>query len=275
MAVLSGTKLFCIALLAVVTGTALGAANDVSGSRDLEVLPRFPGTKIVTFSEDAAQERIYPQGSIRRISGKLRYENSIEATGERVALTYLLPDTHSADEVFNKAREDIQAQGSELLYWCAGRDCGASSLWANSVFGESGLYGSDDQQAYALLKLAAPQDNTLIALYSITRGNRRAYLHAESFTADAPLAEVLPTPATLMRQLRQTGKLELPAHEQPSDDWAVVVARALNSDSTLRVTLAGPQAQAWRDALVAQRVRTARLELDDAEVQGLRINVLP
>ena len=33
-----------------------------------------------------------------------------------------------------------------------GRECGSSSLWANAVFGNSTLYGSDDQQAYALFK---------------------------------------------------------------------------------------------------------------------------
>ena len=44
----------------------------------------------------------------------------------------------------------LQEQGAELLYWCQGRECGASSLWANSVFGNSTLYGSDDQQAYAM-----------------------------------------------------------------------------------------------------------------------------
>ncbi|HCP54842.1 MAG TPA: DUF4892 domain-containing protein [Pseudomonas sp.] len=270
----TGLKLLCGALLAAACVSANGAANDVAGSRDLEILPRFAGSKIVNFDEEAEQERIYPQGSIRRISGRLRYENSIEATGTRIALTYQLPSTHSSDEVFNKAREDVLKQGSELLYWCQGRDCGASSLWANSVFGESGLYGPDDQQAYALLKLAAPQDNQLVALYSITRGNRRAYLHAELFTANATLAEVLPTPATLMRQLRVTGTLELSAHEQPTEDWVTVVARALNLDSTMRVTLAGPQAEAWREALVEARVRAARLELDDDQVQGLRLNVL-
>jgi hypothetical protein len=54
----------------------------------------------------------------------------------------------------------------------------------------------------------------------------------------------------------------------------VLLARSLNLDSTLRVSLAGAQAEAWREALVEQRVRAARLELGDVEGEGLRISVL-
>ncbi|MDO9624534.1 MAG: DUF4892 domain-containing protein [Pseudomonas sp.] len=261
-------------LLGGVLVSASVVAADVAGSRDLEVLPRFPGSQIVSFSEVAEQERVYPQGAIRRISGRLRYEREVQAQGPLTMLTYELPRTHSADEVFTAAREALQAQDAELLYWCQGRECGSSSLWANAVFDNRILYGSDDQQAYVLMRLAEPQQDSLLALYSITRGNKRAYLHAELLTANAPLAEVLPTPATLLRQLNDGGELRLPKHEEPSDVWVTLLARSLNLNSTLRVSLSGPQAEAWRQALVEQRVRAARLELGDTSAQGLRINVL-
>lgn len=257
----------------LLASAALWAA-DVPGSHDLELLPRFPGSQIVRFSEAAQQERSYPQGAIRRISGRLRYEREVQAQGQFTALTYELPRSHPADEVFSVAREALQAQDAELLYWCQGRECGPSNLWANAVFGESILYGSDEQQAYALLRLAEPRQDSLLALYSITRGNRRAYLHAELLAANAPLGEVLPAPATLLRQLRSSGELRLPKQTEPSEAWAVLLARSLNLDSTLRVSLAGAAAEAWREALVEQRVRAARLELSDAEVPGLRISVL-
>ena len=252
---------------------AASVQADVAGSHDLEVLPRFPGSQIVSFHDVAQQERIYPQGAIRRISGKLRYEREVAAQGAFTALTYELPRTHTAGEVFNTAREALQAQHAELLYWCEGRECGSSSLWANAVFDNATLYGSDDQQAYVLMRLAEPADS-LLALYSITRGNRRAYLHAELLRADAPLAEVLPTPATLLRQLRTSGELNLQRHSQPSEAWAALLARSLNLDSTLRVSLGGVQAESWREALVEQRVRAARLELGEDAQEGLRIKLL-
>lgn len=260
-------------LLALLVFSPLASA-DVAGSRDLEVLPRFPGSEIVTFREQADQERLYPQGTVRRISGRLRYEREVLVQGALTAVTYELPRTHSANEVFAQAREALQDQDAQLLYWCQGRECGSSSLWANSVFGNSTLYGSDDQQAYALLRLAEPNENSLVALYSITRGNRRAYLHAEQLAADQPLAKVLPTPATLSRQLKSTGELRLPGQDEPKPEWTELLARSLNLDSTLRVSLSGVNAEAWREALIDERVRAARLEIGESSGDGLRIDVL-
>lgn len=249
-------------------------AADIAGSRDLETLPRFPASQIVAFQDNPEFERIYPQGSIRRISGRLRYEREILVQGRHSSVTYELPRTHSAAQVFSQARETLLEQGAELLYWCQGRECGASSLWANAVFGNATLYGSDDQQAYALLRLAEPNHDSLLALYSITRGNRRAYLHAEQLDAQAPLGQLLPTPATLLRQLRSDGQLKLPADAAPDSAWAELLGRSLNLDSTLRVSLAGGEAENWRQALIEQRVREARLELGDAEGEGLAVRLL-
>ncbi len=178
-------------------------------------------------------------------------------------------------QAFDQARRALLEQGAHLLYWCEGRDCGSSSLWANTVFGQSRLYGPDDDQAYALLRLGEPRTESLVALYAITRGNRRGYLHAESFDADAPLGERLPTAATLLRQLRDSGELELPPQiGDPGGHWAEVLAATLRMDATLRVVLSGPHGEAWRDALVAQGVRATRLEVEQGELQGLRLRIL-
>ena len=173
------------------------------------------------------------------------------------------------------AREALQKQDAELLFWCQARDCGESSLWANEVFGNAKLYGSDEQQAYLLLRLAAPRDNTLVALYSITRGNRKAYLHVEQFEAAAPLGELLPTSATLLRQLKSTGELDFPKLvNDPDDTWLRLISRALNLDTTQRVTVSGPKAEVWRQALINQGVRAARMETGNVDGVGLRIDLL-
>ena len=161
-----------------------------------------------------------------------------------------------------------------MLYWCQGRECGSSSLWANGVFGNAKLYGADEQQAYLLARLPEPRQDSLLALYSITRGNNRAYLHAEQLQASAPLAAILPTPATLLRQLRDSGELLLADLDEPTPDWLSLLARSLKQDSTLRVSLSGASAPAWREALIGQGVRAARLELGASEQPGLRLGVL-
>lgn len=264
-----------LTLLAGLLLAVSAQAADLPDSHDLAALPRFPHAEITDFRESADQERVYPQSSIRRISNQLRMERKVETEGKQTSVTYRLPTGHSSSEAFDRARNDLLDGGAELLYWCQGRDCGSSSLWANAIFGNAKLFGPDEQQAYLLLRLAEPQQDSLLALYSITRGNRRAYLHAEQLDASAPLGELLPTPDTLMRELKSSGELHLarlPA--EPTEAWATLLGRCLNLDSTLRISLAGAGAEAWREALVAQGVRAARLELGDSKDAGLHLNLL-
>ncbi|MBD7977502.1 DUF4892 domain-containing protein [Serpens gallinarum] len=248
---------------------------DVPGSHDLDELPRYPRAEIVDFTHQASEERLYPQSSISRISGRLRYERAVTAQGDLTRVTYRLPTEGASKEAFTAARLALMEQGAHLLYWCEARDCGSSSLWANSVFGNATLYGPDGQQAYALLRLAEPKEDSLIALYAITRGNRRAYLHAERLDAQAELGVLLPTPATLQLQLREVGELDLGLLEgEPNQTWVEVLVRMLNLDSTARVRLSGSNSAAWRDALVARGVLTTRLEVGKTSGDGLHVELL-
>jgi hypothetical protein len=248
---------------------------DPPGAQDLQELPRFPRSEIVAQARQDDVERVIPQGAVRRISGRLRYREAIDAQGRLTRLTYQLPESHTALEAFDAARESLLEQGAHLLFWCQGRDCGESSLWANSVFDDATLYGPDDNQAYALLRLDEPRADTLLLLYAITRGNRRAYLHVERLEASTPLGELLPTPATLLRQLRDHGELQLPRRlAQPSAPWADALARCLELDSLLRVRLSGPAAKAWTEALEQRGIQANRLRAVDASGTGLRVDIL-
>ena len=250
-------------------------AADVPGSHDLALVPRLADAQIVDYRAPTELERIYPQSAIRKISNRLRTDAQVSARGQMTSVTYELSPEQGADEAFTAAREALQKRGAQLLFWCQARDCGENSLWANEVFSNATLSGADDQQAYLLLRLAAPADNSLVALYGITRGNRRAYLHVEQFTAIAPLGELLPTSATLLRELRDTGKLDFPKLTgAPEEPWITLISRGLNLDTTLRVSLSGASAEAWRQMLMDQGVRTARLELGTATSGGLHIELL-
>src|SRR5690606_26490128 len=135
-------------------------------------------------------------------------------------------------------------------------------------------YGPDNQQGYMLLRLAKPRANSRRALYLIPRGNPRAYLHAERLDADPPLGDRRPTAPTLLRRLREEGQLHLHGLGEPQSEWTRLLVRALSLDATLRVALSGPHAAAWRDALVAERLRAGRLELGAEEADGLRVQLL-
>ena len=249
-------------------------AADFTGGQDLPALARFPHAQIVSYATAAEAERTYPQSSIRRISNRLRIEQPVEVSGQLTTLTYQLPTGRTSDEAFSAARKALLAEGAELLFWCEGRDCGSSSLWANAIFDNAKLYGPDDQQAYLLVRLAEPQRNSLMALYGITRGNRRGYLHVEQLDANTSIAQLRPTPATLLRELQSSSVLRLPGlPAEPEERWVEILARALKLNSTLPVEISGPSAAAWRTALLAQGLGEARLQLGDQHADVLQLEV--
>ncbi|MCO7517458.1 DUF4892 domain-containing protein [Pseudomonas guariconensis] len=237
-------------------------------------LPVPVDAKVVDQRPAVEQERVYPMGGLRRISGRLRVEEKVESRGLVSSVTYELPVERTAREAFTSAREALQREGGYPLFWCQGRDCGEASLWANQVFGNARLNGGDEQQAFILLRRSAEEADTLVALYSVTRGNRRAYLHVEEFVASSPLGELLPTPATVLRELRDTGKLDYPDLASPQPAWVALLGRSLNLDSTLRASLSGSEAEAWREELVKAGVRSARLEVGEATTTGLHLELI-
>ena len=265
-------KTLLAALLTVLLSSV--SANEFSTVLQLEHLR---DAQIITQEHRESLEKIYPKGSVRRISGKMRYSGEVLVRGSVDVLTVQLAPTHEALAAFNGSRQLLQDQHAQMLYWCAGRECGSSSLWANQVFANSRLYGPDDRQAYALFRLAGEQQASLVAMYAITRGNGRDFLHFEHFQAEQLAADLLPTPTTLERQLTIDNRLALPALVgAPDPVWVKLLVRALNQNITMRISMAGENAQAWRDAMVDSGLRTTRIELETEYAQpGLVLQRLP
>ena len=254
-----------LAALVLIAGSAQ-AAGELPIPQDAKVFDEQPARE---------QERVYPLGALRKISGQLRMEGKVESRGQVSSTTWQLPPERSAGEAFTAAREALQADGGYPLFWCEKRDCGESSLWANEIFRNARLYGSDEDQSFILLRRSGDDPDTLIALYAITRGNKRAFLHVEKFEANAPVGDLLPTPATVLRELRSTGKLDYPDLDgEPPKPWVELLARSLNLDSSLRVSLTGDKAVAWNEQLSAAGVRAARLETGDKPSAGLHVELI-
>ncbi len=267
-------------MVKVTTSMLLVMCSSLAGAEDFAdilQLESLRDARVIEQQQQTELEKIYPQGSVRRISGKLRYSGEVLVRGSVDLMTVQLASTHDALDAFNASRELLQSQQADMLYWCAGRECGPSNLWANQVFENARLYGPDDRQAYALMRLADDKQPTLVALYAITRGNGRGFLHIEYFRAEQPLSSLLPTPTTLERQLRTDNQLSLPRLSgKPNIEWTKLLVRALNQNSTMRVSMAGKHAAMWRDAMLDQGLRASRIELEPEHTQaGLLLQRLP
>jgi hypothetical protein len=220
-------------------------------------------------------ERLYPLGPPRRIGGTLRMDARLQVRGELSSFTWELPPDSSAADTFKGARLALRGKGNQVLFWCEGRECGESNLWANDILTNTRLLGSDDQQAFLLMRQEAGQQDTLVAVYCVMRGNRRVALHAERLAPEASLGVILPTPGTLLRELRDAGALDFPdLTAAPEPGWATLLARTLNLDSSLRVRLTGVGAAQWQAALASAGVRATRLSSQLSDSPGLTLELV-
>ena len=83
-----------LSLLMLCCFSPLSLAADLPGSQDLPIVPRMTDAQIVDYRPMAELERIYPLGSIRKISGQLRFDGQVSARGNVTSVTYELSLIH-------------------------------------------------------------------------------------------------------------------------------------------------------------------------------------
>ena len=259
-------KRWGLALLSAMTVFVTAQADDAVISE----VSAYPLSQIEHVSRAQQGERLYPMDGVRRIGGRLRMDDSLVVDGLWERITYRLPSHHRGVDAFEKARKELQSQQGQLLFWCEGRECGSSNIWANDVFQRSRLYGPEAQQAYALVRLPE-QPERLIALYAATRGTGESLLYVERMQPEQPIQAVYPKPATLLRQLRDAGELRLPNLTNVDEGWVTRLADIFQLDATLRVRLEGAKAADWKAALLAARVRPSQVLSETNENAGLSI----
>lgn len=259
---------------------ALAVAAPLAAADSLVIDP-FPRAEV-------ARERIQPGvdhtvviGNIRRINNQLRAEREVQAVGELIRTSWRIPAGHGAREAMAHAVSQLQAHPHTTLFFCEGRECGSSSLWANQVLNNARLYGPEDNQLYLALRLD-DEPQRFISLYAITRGNQQVYLHMDQLTPEQPVTELLyPTPATLGKILRAEGELLLPEMDSAesqsavADAWLDLTARMLRSDNRLRISVSGAQAPAFVEGLLERNINQQRLEIGQPEPEdGIRLEKL-
>jgi hypothetical protein len=151
-------------------------------------LSAYPAARLTNSRADGEVTNYnFVLGAVERTGGAMRAKRSVRLAGRVDRATFEIPAGISTDEVLEHYRTQLAEHDYRVLFECRARDCGKSTVWANSVFGQSSLYGPDRYQRY----LAARQqldgdDERLVAIYVTQRGNRKVYAHVESFIPSAP-----------------------------------------------------------------------------------------
>ena len=208
--------LACLSMLMV---SSLLSAQSSIISRDHPLLSRFPDSVItsVEFDEDINYRLVL--SSLQRTRGLVSSEISERLRGDVTKIVYEVSEEFNGQDVYDFFREQLQERNYEELFNCAGRECGSSNYWANDIFGNRILYGPERNQYYLAMRTdPTVESSARIALYIITRGNRRLYAYIEIVEVGGAETRIdIASPNNLIETLRERGFTIVPDIEFQED----------------------------------------------------------
>lgn len=166
-------------LLAVMIAWLVQAAG-YAQSANHALVEGFPDSVLVSaeFEPDSNYRLIL--GRLQRSRGVVVPESEERIRGDISKLIFEIPREYSAEDVYGYFRSSFSDKGYDELFGCIGRECGSSNYWANDIFRNRVLYGPERNQYFLNVRAHTEgAEPAHIALYVITRSNRRTYAYLE------------------------------------------------------------------------------------------------
>jgi hypothetical protein len=172
--------------LAALLGACLAipaVAEEGAAAALLARYDRFPHAEVVDQASEPVLDHVVGLGPMQKVRGDWRLEESERLTGQLSRYTWRIVDGFSSRALFEDATMEVEAMpGSELLYACEARSCGGSVQWANRVFHQRVLYGTESSQRYRVYALREGEREQRLVMYASARTSDRQYLHMELLT---------------------------------------------------------------------------------------------
>ncbi len=166
-----------------------------------DVIQDFPHARTVFQSSQTVEDYRLTLGALKKANNQWLAEREQRVSGQLSRKTLELDQGFTAKEVFAFYRKQLVNAGARELFFCRSRDCGSSNSWANNRFEVKQLYGLDQYQWYGVFELARDNNGPIyVALYSVTRGNRRSYTQVDQ-VAVAQASSLAANPKTIIESI--------------------------------------------------------------------------
>lgn len=256
-----------VAVIMLFSGTAM-AANQFP-----DWFAPYPLAELENETQRKVPDYQLPLSQITRIQGLLRTQNELRLSGDLISRTWQLTTGNTPAQGFEHVRDQLLRAGASILYECNSRQCGASNLWANQVFGYANLLGVDSTQNYLAAEIATGH----MAVYSVRRGNGRVYLHVDYIHSEAMSAVTeTETDTRWQERLQDQGYVNLPDWQLSRDDRVLELLELLIDHPTWQLRLVVHQRVVSGDTgLTESNAEAQQLEalLLDAGVDQSRVSV--
>jgi OmpA-OmpF porin, OOP family len=156
-----------ILVLATATGAA---AQDIKGSRDHPLVPRYEGSLIIRYTtEDFTDYRLFTQPAKHYGGPGKNLDATVPLEGKLTRITYRGPAERSALEVFRNYEQALKSAGFQTVFACARDECGGRNF-NHAVSPREGYTSFGEyhaEQRYLAARLARAEGDVYVSLYVV------------------------------------------------------------------------------------------------------------
>lgn len=144
----------------------------------------FPDSRLEREVTIASPGHLVLFSPVREVNNEIRSAAMARLPVEGIGQLYEIRSDANREEARDHYFRELQTRGAQVLFECSGRNCGRSNVWANQIFGQSSLYGSDGNQDYLVAGSVDENGKPWLTLvYTVTRANQRQYVWVEHLVA--------------------------------------------------------------------------------------------
>lgn len=156
--------------LGVVLVAASVQAADIKGGKDHPLLPRYDGSEIIRYKQEAFTDYKLAIAPIKNPGGKDKNANSVTPLeGKFTQISYKMPEGRAALEVFRNYEQAIRKAGFETMFSCERDACGGR-YFGLAIAGDPLYMLFGDQHAdqrYIAARLRRAEGDVYASLYVI------------------------------------------------------------------------------------------------------------
>ncbi|MDO9619193.1 MAG: DUF4892 domain-containing protein [Pseudomonas sp.] len=142
-------------------------ADDLPGSSDHPLIPRYEGAEIISYVTQAFTDKAFLRAPAKVYGGLAKNaEATLVLEGKLTQLTYRAPAERTPLEIQRNYLQALLDAGFELLFSCEREQCGGRNF-NHAVTTIAPFREYHQQQRYLLAKLARPQGDVYAAFYVV------------------------------------------------------------------------------------------------------------
>lgn len=154
-----------LGLSALVGESSAQSGEDVPGSRDHRLIPRYADAVIIHYDAREFDEYRLILGPVERED---QPEHAQDIEGRVFRISYEIPRERTTLEVFRNYEQALAEAGFEILFDCRNRDCGPAAFGYTLRPVPTTLFtGHYDDQRYLAARLSGAEEEVYAALYVV------------------------------------------------------------------------------------------------------------